>query len=117
MAAAREGSLTSGSDCVFVEMAIDVSRRDPDRQRTLVCLMDGEQKLWDLQRQWLGRSVEILDFFHALKRVRDVSKVVKQLRPRLYALTVEAVIQRIQERVRENRVREDSGRPQLRRVA
>lgn len=76
MAAAREGSLTSGSDCVFVEMAIDVSRRDPDRQRTLVCLMDGEQKLWDLQREWLGRSVEILDFFHALKRVRDVSKVV-----------------------------------------
>ena len=44
-------------------------------------------------------------------------EVVKQLRPRLYALTVEAVIQRIQERVRENRVREDSGRPQLRRVA
>jgi hypothetical protein len=23
--------------------------------------MDGEQKLWDLQREWLGRSVEILD--------------------------------------------------------
>ena len=38
--------------------------------------MDGELKLWDLQREWLGRSVEILDFFHALKRVRDVSKVV-----------------------------------------
>lgn len=76
MAAAHEGSLASGSNWVFVEMAIDVSTRDPDRQRTLVCLMDGEQKLWDLQREWLGRSVEILDFFHALKRVRDVSKVV-----------------------------------------
>ncbi len=76
MAAAREGSMTSGSDLVFVEMAIDVSRRDPDRRRTLVCLMDGEQKLWDLQGEWLDRSVEILDFFHALQRVRDVSKVV-----------------------------------------
>ena len=38
--------------------------------------MDGELKLWELQREWLGRSVEILDFFHVLKRVRDVSKVV-----------------------------------------
>jgi len=76
MASACAGSLTSGSERIFVEMAIDVSTRDPDRQRALVCLMDGEQKLWDLQREWLGRSVEILDFFHALKRVRDVSKVV-----------------------------------------
>ena len=57
-------------------MAMDVSIRDPDRLRTLVCLMDGERKLWDLQDQWLGRSVEILDFFHVLKRVREVSKVV-----------------------------------------
>ena len=36
--------------------------------------MDGERKLWDLQAQWLGRSLEILDFFHVLERVRDVSK-------------------------------------------
>ena len=76
MAAATENSLSSGSERVFVEMAIDVQTRDPDRLRTLVCLMDGERKLWDLQKDWLGRSVEILDFFHALKRVRDVSKVV-----------------------------------------
>ena len=77
MASAREGSLTSGSEFVFIEMAIDVKTRDPDRQRTLICLMDGEQKLWDLQRDWLGRSVEILDLFHAMERVREVSKVVQ----------------------------------------
>jgi hypothetical protein len=76
MAAAREGSMASGSDLVFVEMAIDLCTRDPKRQRTLVCLMDGEQKLWDLQREWLGRSVQILDFFHVLTRVRAVSKAV-----------------------------------------
>ncbi len=76
MAAALEGSLCSGSTKVFIEMAIDISTRDPDRQRTLVCLMDGEQKLWDLQKKWLGRSVQILDFFHVMKRVREVSKVV-----------------------------------------
>lgn len=77
MAAAREGSLTSGSEFVFIEMALDVKARDPDRQRTLICLMDGEQKLWDLKREWLGRSVEILDLFHVLERVREVSKVVQ----------------------------------------
>jgi len=76
MAAAHADNMMSGSKWVFIEMAIDVSKRDPDRRRTLVCLMDGELKLWELQREWLGRSVEILDFFHVLKRVRDVSKVV-----------------------------------------
>lgn len=69
-------SLISGAGLVFVEMAIDVSARDPDRQATLVCLMDGERKLWDLQSEWLGRSVEVLDFYHALSRVRQVAKVV-----------------------------------------
>ena len=77
MASAREDLLASGSEFVFIEMALDVASRDPDRQLTLVCLMDGEQKLWDLQREWLGRSVEILDLFHALERVREVSKVVE----------------------------------------
>jgi hypothetical protein len=76
MAAALEGSMSSGSGLVFVEMAIDLHTRDPDRQQTLVCLMDGEQKLWNLQSEWLGRSVEILDFFHALTRVREVAKLL-----------------------------------------
>ena len=77
MAAADEETWSSGSEFVFIEMAIDVQTRDPGRQRTLVCVMDGEQKLWDLQREWLGRSVEILDLFHALERIRKVSKVVQ----------------------------------------
>lgn len=76
MAAAMDGSPVSGIDRVFVELAIDVKTRDPDRLKTLVCLMDGERKLWDLQQEWLGRSIEILDFFHVLERVRKVSKVV-----------------------------------------
>ena len=39
--------------------------------------MDGERKLWDLQQQWLGRSVQILDFYHVMKRIRKVSKIVE----------------------------------------
>lgn len=77
MAANYEGSLTSGVARVFVELAIDVRQRDPDRQKTLVALMDGERKLWDLQQEWLGRSVEILDFYHVMHRLRKVSKIVE----------------------------------------
>ncbi len=77
MAAAGEGNLISGSDRVFVELAIDVKTRDPDALKTLICLMDGERKLWDLQQGWLRRAVEILDFFHAMERIRDVSKVIQ----------------------------------------
>jgi hypothetical protein len=75
--AASGQTLLSGSEAVFIEMAIDVLARDPDRQRTLLCVMDGEQKLWSLQQEWLGRSVEILDIFHALERIREVSKIVQ----------------------------------------
>jgi hypothetical protein len=77
MAATVAGSVISGSDRVFVELAIDVKARDPDGLKTLVCLMDGERKLWELQQEWLSRAVEILDFFHALERIRKVSKVVQ----------------------------------------
>ncbi len=77
MAVAPHSSLGSGSERLFVELAIEVQRRDPDRQNVLLCLMDGEQKLWDLQSEWLGRSVEVLDFFHVLKRVRQVSKLAE----------------------------------------
>lgn len=77
MAADYDGSLTSGVERVFVELAIDVKQRDPDRQKTLVALMDGERKLWDLQQEWLGRSVEILDFYHVMKRIGKVSKIVE----------------------------------------
>ena len=77
MAADYEGSWTSGVERVFVELAVDVEQRDPNRQKTLVALMDGERKLWDLQQEWLGRSVEILDFYHVMKRIRKVSKIVE----------------------------------------
>lgn len=78
MALGPQPSLCSGSERLFVELAIEISQRDPDREKVLVCLMDGERKLWDLQSQWLGRSVEILDFFHVLERVHAVSKFAEK---------------------------------------
>lgn len=45
--------------------------------RPVICLMDGEHKLWERKDQLLGEDVvEILDFWHFLERLRAVSKLL-----------------------------------------
>ncbi|MDA0282351.1 MAG: ISKra4 family transposase [Planctomycetota bacterium] len=45
--------------------------------RPVICLMDGEHKLWERKDQLLGEDVvEILDFWHFLERLREVSKLL-----------------------------------------
>lgn len=39
------------------------------RDKPLVCLVDGERQLWDLQGEWLPRAVGILDIFHVSERL------------------------------------------------
>jgi hypothetical protein len=70
-----EGESCTGRQRLFVEMAIAAQQRDPTRKKTLVCLMDGEAALWDVQRQWLPRAVGILDLFHVLERLWQVAHV------------------------------------------
>jgi len=57
-------------------MAVECHERDPDRKKTLVCVMDGERQFWDLQEEWLSRAVPILDLFHALERIWKVAHCV-----------------------------------------
>ena len=64
-----EGESCSGRERLFVEMACTCQQRDPQRQKILVCLLDGEAGLWSMQAEWLNRSVGILDIFHVLERV------------------------------------------------
>ena len=70
-----EGQSCSGRERLFAQMAIVAQQRDQQRKRTLVCLMDGEVALWDMQRQWLPRAVCILDLFHVLERLWHVAHV------------------------------------------
>ncbi len=72
----RQGEVWSAAPLLFIEMAMERHQRDPERQKTLVCLMDGERQLWDLQKEWFGRAVGILDLFHALKRLWEVADCV-----------------------------------------
>lgn len=45
--------------------------------RPVICLMDGEHRLWERKEQLLGEDVvEILDFWHFLERLREVSKLL-----------------------------------------
>lgn len=64
-----EGESCSGRERLFAEMTWTCHQRDPDRQKTLVCLLDGEAGLWSMQAEWLRRSVGILDIFHVLERL------------------------------------------------
>jgi hypothetical protein len=69
------GETCTGRERLFVEMAIACHERDPTRRKTLVCLMDGEAALWDVEREWLPRAVGILDLFHVLERLWQVAHV------------------------------------------
>ena len=65
----EEGQLWRAAPRLFIDMAVERHERDPERRKRLVCLMDGERQFWDLQQEWFGRAVGILDLFHALKRL------------------------------------------------
>jgi hypothetical protein len=58
-----------GPSYLFAGLAVECYTRDPDRAKKLICLLDGERQLWDLQREWLPRAVGILDIFHVSERL------------------------------------------------
>ena len=64
-----DGSSATGRERVFVEMAIACKDRNPERHKTLVCLLDGERSLWQMAGEWLPRAVGVLDLFHVLERL------------------------------------------------
>lgn len=65
-----EGDETyNGKTMVFIQQAVDLHARDPDRDKTVVCLMDGERALWTEQQEWLSRCIGILDIYHVMERL------------------------------------------------
>jgi hypothetical protein len=64
-----QGTLVHGPSYLFLELAVECHDRDPTHQKPLVCLLDGERQLWDLQRHWLPRAIGILDIFHVTERL------------------------------------------------
>ena len=75
MTRVAEGESCTGRERLFIEMAVACHERDPQRKKTLVCLMDGEAALWQVAGEWLSRAVGILDLFHVLERLWQVAYV------------------------------------------
>ena len=68
-----EGEPVSGREWLFCSLALECQQRDPQRKKTLICLLDGERSLWDMQRFWFDRAIGILDIFHVSERVWEVA--------------------------------------------
>ena len=58
------GKEVNAKDVIFDWLANEVQQRDPNEQRTIVAIMDGETKLRDLQEVKISRAVGILDIWH-----------------------------------------------------
>lgn len=69
----QEEKELTGKERLFVEMALAAHERDPRHRKPLVCLMDGEAALWEMQREWMARAVGVLDLFHVLERLWGVA--------------------------------------------
>jgi hypothetical protein len=70
------GEPCSGREWLFCCLALQCEQRDADREKTLICLLDGEHSLWDMQQFWFKRAVGILDIFHVSERVWGVTHCV-----------------------------------------
>jgi hypothetical protein len=73
MTTIRQGEAWPGAPMLFLEMALACHERDPQRQKPLVCIMDGERQLWNMQAEWFWHAVGILDLYHALTRLWAVA--------------------------------------------
>lgn len=62
-----EEEVSRGVERVFESLASERSQRDPQSNKTLVCLMDGDRHLWSLQQKYLPNAVAVLDLFHVME--------------------------------------------------
>jgi hypothetical protein len=64
-----EGVEVNGKDRIFSWFKQQVEARNPQRKKSVVCVMDGERALWKMLMSYLSGVVCILDIFHVLERL------------------------------------------------
>jgi len=64
MTLASEDEALTGKTRVFIQQALDLAARDPEKQKPVVCLTDGEKALRREQQAWLPRAIGVLDIWH-----------------------------------------------------
>ena len=75
-----KGELLDGRSSLFLHLAVECHMRDPSRQKTLICLMDGEEPLWSAKEEWLDHAVEILDYFHVSEHLWKIWRSLPESR-------------------------------------
>jgi hypothetical protein len=68
-----EGKEVNAKEGLFARLAAEAAARNPRHDLPVVCLMDGERALWDMQREYFSGAVGILDLFHVLERLWAVA--------------------------------------------
>ena len=63
------GNEVNGKEIIFSWFYDQVLLRNPDGERVVVCLMDGERALWKKQREYVPQAICILDIYHVLERL------------------------------------------------
>lgn len=64
-----DGEEVNGKDVIFGWLAEEVRQRNPQERRTVVAIMDGENKLRELQEAMIPGAVGIVDIWHVTERL------------------------------------------------
>ncbi len=68
-----DGQEVNAKHVVFDWLAQELQQRDPHEKRTVVAIMDGENKLRDLQELKLKRAIGILDIWHVTEYLYELA--------------------------------------------
>jgi len=63
------GRTLNAKDATFGWLRHEADQRNPHGEKTVVCIMDGETKLWDKQREMFPEAVGVLDIFHVMEHL------------------------------------------------
>lgn len=67
------GEAVQAKEALFARWESEAAARNSGHDRPVICLMDGERALWDMQRGHFAEAVGILDLFHVLERLWAVA--------------------------------------------
>jgi len=68
-----DGEEVNAKEVVFDWLAKELQERDPRASRTVVAIMDGENKLRDLQERKIKRAIGILDIWHVTEYLYELA--------------------------------------------
>jgi hypothetical protein len=63
------GRKLNAKDATFGWLRHEADQRNPHGTKTVVCIMDGETKLWEKQREMFPEAIGVLDLFHVMEHL------------------------------------------------